>query len=142
MPALRNLLRSALPRYGVALIWTIYLTFMLLQTPATLNSVIQFSEDELIRETIFTLTHLLLFSLMTLLWLHALQVPAADTNRLRQVAVAILCYTLLTELAQGLVPGRSIQITDLVANGLGTLAGFRLYYQHLPALWARIKTSA
>lgn len=140
MSAIRNVLRSVPVRYGLALIWTIYLTIVLLQTPETLPTVIQFSENFYIREAVFSFMHLLTFSLMALLWLDALRIPAEQTGRLRWVAAAILIYTLLTEFAQGLVPGRSIQLPDLLANGLGTLAGFRLYYQFLPALRARIKT--
>ncbi|MCK7592908.1 VanZ family protein [Lysobacter sp. CAU 1642] len=60
--------------------------------------------------------------------------------RARALAVLwLLCFGALVEATQALLPWRSAEIGDLLANALGTTLGTLLAFTALPAAWAALE---
>jgi hypothetical protein len=111
-----------------ALAWAAFV-FILLSLPG--SSVPRFSFS-LVGIPSDALVHAALFAVLMVLlaraWrLGALPHPSPSPSRGQALAAAFttsLCYGALTELWQHLVPGRSGDVMDIVADGAGAVLGF------------------
>lgn len=130
MAWIRNLGKNRFLRWGLALAWTFFLTVLLLQPEVNqiIPTGIAPAPPSFEREALFTVAHLICFSLTALLWGFALSKDVPLTMSLVIAAVFLLSYGFVTELAQGNVAGRSPQLGDIVANITGIVIGLSLFY--------------
>jgi VanZ family protein len=116
-------------RWAFALVWTFYLTVLLLQPEMQpiIPTGIQPAPPSFEREILFTIAHLIFFSLTAIFWCLALEKELSLSMALLIAAIFLCSYSFVTELAQATVPGRSPQIGDMLANLTGICIGLALF---------------
>ena len=70
--------------------------------------------------------HLLLFLAMTLLVIRSFKSTSRFERPVLAAALATLAYSVLLEVAQGMIPGRFLEPADMVANGVGVMLALPL----------------
>jgi VanZ family protein len=120
-------------RWGLALVWTFYLTVLLLQPELKpiIPTGIPSAPPSLEREIEFTIAHLIFFSLTAIFWCRALETELSLTMTLLLAVIFLFSYSFVTELAQSTVPGRTVQIGDVLANITGISIGLALFRRYL-----------
>lgn len=118
-------------RWTITLFWTVFLTILLVQpeTQPIIPTGIQPAPPSLIREVLFSIVHLIMFGITSFLWCIALESYFDLRLTLLSVALFIISYGFVTELAQGMSPGRTSQIWDIIANVIGNMIGITLYWR-------------
>jgi VanZ family protein len=129
MKTLLNLANNRFIRWGLALAWTLYLTILLLQPELhpIIPTGIPTAPPSFEREVFFTVVHLVFFGITAVLWAFALEKEMSLTMALLIVAIFLLSYGFVIELAQGTVQGRSPQIWDILADIVGVSLGLALF---------------
>lgn len=117
-------------RWIVTIAWMIFLTILLVQpeTQQVIPTGIPPAPPSFKRELLFTCAHLAFFSITGLLWCFALEAYFEQRLTMISVALFILSYGFVTEMAQNIAPGRTPQITDMAANLIGGLMGIAVYH--------------
>jgi VanZ family protein len=130
MAWLANIIQNRIFRWGITLIWTAFLTVLLLQPEVQqiIPTGIPPAPPTLEREIFFTIAHLAFFGLTAVLWSFALSKDLPLPMTLLIAALFLLSYGFVSELAQGNVAGRSPQIGDMLANATGICLGLGFFY--------------
>jgi VanZ family protein len=117
-------------RWATTLLWTIFLTILLLQpeTQSIIPTGIQPAPPSIERELFFSTIHLIMFGITAFLWCLALETYFELRLTLVSVGLFIISYGFVTELAQGMIPGRAPQIWDMIANAIGVMIGIAVYW--------------
>jgi len=112
-------------RWMVLAVWMIVFLTYLLQTEAApiLSTGIPPGPPSLGRDILFTLVHLLAYTMTTFLWAWALIAILPLRRTLIATFVIVLSLSFFTELGQTLTPGRLFQLIDLAANAGGLMLG-------------------
>jgi len=120
-------------RWLFTLIWTSLFMIILVQPESqpVINTGIPPAPPTLGREILFSTLHIISFALTTLLWLWTLCGHLAPAFALGAAVVLVLLLAISTELAQGHSPGRSPQLSDMIANAAGMIVGLWLYRQKI-----------
>lgn len=120
-------------RWLITLVWTIFLTVILVQpeNQPLIPTGVQPGPPSWQRELYFSSLHLLFFGLTSALWSWALYKHLSLLQSVCVAVVLVFCLGLVTELAQGRIPGRSPQLIDMLANGIGALFGAWIFYRWL-----------
>ena len=111
--------------------WMVFLTIVLLQsqTQPIINTGIPAAPPSFKRELFFSSMHLIFFGFTACLWVMALSQHLPLRDALIATFVLLVAYGVLTEILQGRSPGRSPQVTDLIANTTGILVGMAILYR-------------
>lgn len=115
-------------RIVVALSWMIFLSVLLLLPE--LHPVmpgVQAAPPSLEREILFSSMHLLTFAFTAGIWLFALDLSFDTPRLLFALAMVLVAYGLTTEYLQTMVPGRSAQWWDMLANSIGIVSGWLIW---------------
>lgn len=131
MQAILNIFDFWLMRWSITLGWTAVLVIILVQPEAQpiVNTGVQPAPPSFQRELAFVTLHIVSFCLTTLLWIWAVR----QSPLWGALSVALL-IGIVTEFLQALAPGRTPQLIDFLANGLGVLVAFlswRFWHQRV-----------
>jgi VanZ family protein len=129
MARILPILDSQVLHWIVTLLWTIFLTILLLQPEAQpiIPTGIPPAPPSFERELFFSSLHFLFFGITALLWCISISNYFELPLTLLSVALFIASYGLVTEFAQMMIPGRGTQIWDMAANILGVMLGIAVY---------------
>lgn len=116
--------------WSVAIIWTLIFSYLLVQPEqqSVMTSIIPSAPPSLEREFFFTSLHFISFCFTAWIWCMALSPAREDRRVLIILGICLLIYGVGTELIQLQIPGRATQWGDILANVLGIIAGFALWF--------------
>ena len=129
MSQILPIIDSRILRWAVTLAWTAFLTILLVQPEAqpVIPTGVQPAPPSFERELFFSSIHLIFFCITATLWCFSLESYFDLRLTMISVILFITSYGFVTEMAQGLIPGRAPQVWDIIANLLGGIIGIAIY---------------